>query len=595
MFRRISLLALLLFLAATAMMEAPADKPGENSFCRILPADSFLYLEVKDIGGTLQRKDSLAVVKFLADEEIKAFIDELEKAVAGKTGTNPSDYVNDFTEAVSLFGEGLKGEMCITMPPLPEGKPKGFAFLAHYDPAKIGNVKDAIEDLALLFSGGEDIGLTFDAKDVNGIQATVAGAADKPVKIVYAVVKDTLVFTTSEDLFTTYAGYLTKPPEKTLADNPDFLKIYEQAAARDLFWYYDNLQLQKIMEPFLQMAEQMGAVTPLGGLLEISRKYSRLARGMGCGMSFEGDDVLENIYSTVNPEADKDALEFVRKWGSLSCSMKTAKFIPKDAIFYMASAAPFDSIYAMLEGLLPDEFKDKLMEIENQLMLSIKDDVIPAFGQEMGMYFTMQFIAPSFLVALEVKNNDTIQTLLTSLKQVVPSLTEEEIAGVKVLRLAVPNVGIQAGVALHDGFLIFGTVNALRFAITGKGENITANEGYQDILKMTKGVQKVSGIVYLDTKVVMGLLYDNFIRLAQAQLAQMEDFDPATIPSRDAFVDYMRPMGGYFTYESDVSHVAFKGMFPFLSLNAINPLIYGLGVIRMPQMPQDQPGGEDIF
>lgn len=150
---------------------------------------------------------------------------------------------------------------------------------------------------------------------------------------------------------------------------------------------------------------------------------------------------------------------------------KTIRFTPVDVIGYQWSNCfkldhYWDQIVQELKVL--DSSSSNIDEIESKIGMSIGQDILPAFGEEIGGYIQdIQvggfFPIPKLLFFIEINNRSKAEQLLEKLKnQPMVMLQEEDYKGVSLKYLALPlGQDVQPGYSFLDNYLLISTSRQL--------------------------------------------------------------------------------------------------------------------------------------
>ncbi len=584
--RLLTLLALsVLFSLSFAMTRA--DEIPADSYAKYFPADTFAYFEMRDVPATVGRLSSTALIQMFNDPEIKMFIESLSEALGDEVGTFDLKSIEALFEKAQL---AFKGSMCIAMPRVSQqDKTSRIIIIAEIKPDAAQAVTEFLEYIKGIVMPDEEELVVTD-RVISETKVTVYkqnAEANDDESVCLAMTDKHAILTLGVDTMTVMLGNMAAPPKDSLTTYDKFVETYKAVRSPDAFFYYDMIQYYDLTAPAMQLLQTM----------PILEKYYNFFKdfilAQGVGMSFDDGKIIEEGHSLLNIN-ERTKLTAMMSKHKTTC--KTAEVMPRECMFYASIALPFAD-FAQEEGLLGDDvIPENFRAYENNMMLSFKEDILPALGNEVGIYVSMQFLMPEFLVAIEVKNEEVIKKALTGLDMLLGgsvSVTEfQEQTLYTYGAAAMP--GMQFAASACNGYLFIGLIGAVKSAIVQKGKKLSENEKFNSYKSIMDGFD-TSMFVYVDVPNIMGFAYDNLIPFVQAYLAQLPEFDPTTVPTRNTLLQHLTPYVCAYGFTSNAMRIKSSGFFSLTLLTMASVFAQGLQLMpQAPAIPVDNPP-PDLF
>jgi len=143
---------------------------------------------------------------------------------------------------------------------------------------------------------------------------------------------------------------------------------------------------------------------------------------------------------------------------------RTIHFVPTDILGYQwSNCFKLEHYWRQISDEVKqlDPSQSKINEFEGKIGMNVANDILPAFGEEIGGYLKdIQvggfFPLPEFLLFVEVNNESKAEQLLGRLQQQpLVSLQEENYGGTLIKYLALPlGENIQPGYCFLENYLL---------------------------------------------------------------------------------------------------------------------------------------------
>ncbi|GAB4150158.1 MAG: hypothetical protein Kow00107_00630 [Planctomycetota bacterium] len=597
MFRKTSILAVLigLVLFMSVATSPTADELPADSFAKYMPADTLMFCEFKDVKASLERADQLAIVRMFTDPEIKDFVNEIVKLMEREAGDEAAvegkGIVDKGKEYSELMKQAFTGRIAIALTSVnPEKKEFKAIMLAAMTPES----KPKFDELlSKAFADMEAKGET----PPQVVEMTIEDTAVRAYKekddtpdnetVYLALTDEYMAVTAGKASMEDFLRGRKTPINNPLSANPKFLKSYKAVRSQELFWYADYKAYVKMIQPIMDMT---AAGNPIAN--NIFNATSGILDCMAGGLSFDGLKTVDEMVVFLG----ETKLKYIESMKGKRNSMKTAALMPKNSMVYGSVVLDMSAVYDDLLAMLGPAVEEQIKEYENMLMMSFRDELMPAFGEEIGGYFTFANMTPEFLLAIELKQPEVVEKALGSIEGIMPELPIEkrQFQGSTIRVIQQPGMGMEIGVAIKDNWLMIGLLPSLQGAMTRADANLTNNPDFIEGMKDSAGLP-ANSVVFIDLKSLMGLGYDYGMMFAQTLLAQYPEFDPATIPSKEAFTGKMMPwmMFGW-TAQDGTSGLKVTGPIPYSIYMMANIAVMSAFTLAVPaEAEEEQP--EDIF
>lgn len=226
---------------------------------------------------------------------------------------------------------------------------------------------------------------------------------------------------------------------------------------------------------------------------------TRLAAGLDVlGISGRGDDML-NLKFDLYFDPDKVDPKKSATYTCPAAPNATLAFVPADAVFYQWNncldlKASWDEIKQEVAAAHAgvEDAVTPINALESVLDMNIEEDVLPAFGDEMGGYFKGvraggPFPVPDFLFFVKVGNDAKTGELLAKFEdRFLEHVRQEEYHGVRIGYITGPGQGdIEVAYCLLDKYLLFSLSRAvLKGAIDtsrGRAASLAASDTFKAV------------------------------------------------------------------------------------------------------------------
>lgn len=592
MFRRTGIAVLLIALVALmATVTRPgADELPAESFAKMLPADTFVFAEFNNVPDSIARARDLAIVKMWKDPEIADFFDAIMKIAQDEEDEeqNPLDKANEYMELTQAAFSGkvaiavtkvdteakeFKVVMAATLNA--ESKPKAQALVDKIiaDIMEEADEKPVIDD--------------FDFGGHSGKSFRKEGSPDK--QAVYCVLSDKFfVLTMGRAAMEDFINNANIPPASSLYNHDRFVKAYKAVQCREMFWYADYSEYMKLLDP---MVDMVAAQMPwYRNMMDMTSKMMTVMAG---GLTFDGERTLDDMVVFLGEQK----LKYLEAMKGKRNSFKSAKIMPKNALAYMSIVTDMSAIYEDVFAMLGPAIADSIAEFENSTQMTLKDEILPAFGEEFAGYFNFVNMSPEFMMAVELRKPEVVDRLLDAVATMVPVPLEKKAFQEHTIRLIQqPGMGMEIGIAITAEWLLIGDLQSIQAALNRGEDNFSNNEEFVKGMREVAN-KPVSTAAYIDLKSIMGIAYDYGMMFGQAMLAQYPEFDPALIPSREAFTARMMPWVITAWVEEETSGAHISGPIPYSVYTMISMMAATFMFTLVPAddmaEPVDEP--EDVF
>ncbi len=254
--------------------------------------------------------------------------------------------------------------------------------------------------------------------------------------------------------------------QKALKADPHFQKAEEQVLeSAGLFGYLDigrflaplKEQMSRFIDRLEQEIQKEGGEDTKGAgakLVETQRQweevFSRMAGFELLAFSGRMDDIASFKFDLF---LDKDSLDpqIAAHYTCPPSENKTLRFIPQDVLGYQwGNCFDFSYSWKQLQEEVakiqaqPDMPPGGLRDIGDVMGLSLEEEILPAFGDEVGGYLQgiqtgASFPMPHILFFVKIKDEEKARRLFAALDEQIPLiLQEEEYKGIKIKYVVSP-------------------------------------------------------------------------------------------------------------------------------------------------------------
>ena len=422
--RAIAFVACMLFAAACmAKVANPHVVPVQATYVFSVPDTGKLYNActaspfpgiVKDILEAVGGKDQLGAVQ--------AFLPEIEKELGFKLD---AETVTKMIPALDLFmANSAESDKPVVGLVATEGdKDKFQHFLNYWEKAAIKAAAESqSDDEASTASEKKHEFITTSTVEGCLVKHFVAGNG---MDVYYAEADSLFLVATDNNVFTSMlARAKGKKKEGGFNSASDFEKVSKAISARDgvLYMYqnnkavFENAPRQPELQKLYQLMHEFAAQDMAGTVIEVKK-----------------DSVRSYHYSPFAPGSENTLIRKLMERASNSSSIEIMKFAPEQVMVAGGTNA-FDAflIYDFMRDLinsLSGNSKDtdidkQLKDLEPLLGFSVKEDLLPACGNELGLIvssldFSSSLPAVDLALLMKVRDKDKMQKVLTAVERQV--------------------------------------------------------------------------------------------------------------------------------------------------------------------------------
>ncbi len=638
--KRIAVLALfglILRPVAVTAQEAPAG------FAATLPAETLVYLEVDDLGGTELRMKESALGRIWAEPEVQQFVKGLSQSIGAGIGAARGGF-----DPLAMFGLAMSDFEGIAV------RQVGFAVVGMQ--FERPPFVDAV--LSVEFRGGGEkaqkiilaakqaietfVGIPFTESDLNGRK--IHTAAPMGIEFCFSAGQDRFLLTTGRArLEQCLAGPL--PPSHSLVASPRYTKIVERMGARRraLFCYFDAAQAIPLA---------MKAVRDHGGA-----KQADEASGV---MKTLGLDAMEAIAFADIPDGAEMRTELAvtlsgrRGLFALAPPAKVnhrfARYVPADTMLYGAARQDLDailrSVLALVDAFEPGssgEFDALLARYNAALGVDLRQDLLRSLGEDWAAYVDVPQqggLIPDFAIFVSVKNREALERSLEALAKGIPAasalhgeraaaqapkvlLRECQFRGqrIRFVELSGPRgepIPVAPSWAFVDDAVVFALFpQTIKHALAEKPSLAASPRMRGPIARLPASTSSCS---LYDTTLLFTWIYNTVVPLAQgaqgalnAQLARFgvtPGINLADLPPAEVIARHLQPTVTYTAAEEDCLRMGFlspygstllavpvvvAGAAAFLVMRAVvAPEVHHVAVAPAPPPPAAAPDRERL-
>jgi hypothetical protein len=311
--------------------------------------------------------------------------------------------------------------------------------------------------------------------------------------------------------------------------------------------------------------------------LEAKKQMQQVSLGpegmVGFGAAVRFGDMMRMRLATVLDESKMTESE--KKLFMSKRSVRASNsFVPMDAIAFESTVIP-DPV-AMIEYISKQmtsqaseedlaEMRSGIAEFETMLGMSLKEDVLPAIGNE-GSFSIIDvdlagpFPIPSAVLALEIKDKATWDAFILKLLELVGqesemplTLAEETYGSADISYLPLPmGENVRPAFAYSGDYWVFASnVKKLKMALdtkAGKNPNISTHPDFK-----TLGLEgNYSAVMFFDVPQFMGILKTLAMNYRMLYDSENKMYEPMIAPAFE-LMEVFGPMGGYSVTTSDGS------------------------------------------
>ena len=431
----------------------------------------------------------------------------------------------DETTVLSVFGRkfdlGFYG-------PLPEDRADLALIAEVQDEGRVREILAAVEEQVT-----EKEGATFRDIEYEGTTVRVASSPEQEDVFFHSLVDERLVMSTTESRFKeTLDLAANRGTGSTMGDNQDYMTVLGKLPASDIVVFVDQRAMQ---ETAMHAAEEQAGMEP--GEAERVRAATtafqdlNYARAFAAGAYWTDAGIRSTMYTLLEPGPRRG---FARILGTASEPARTLDLQPTATLLYFAvnTIVP-DAVYEELLSFAinatrvqmdvvgtPDSLRaneavaDKIAEFENNVGISIEEDILSWFDDEASLSITGVdrtgfFPLPEVSIVFTSKDAVRARTLFGKLETLVadaararasiPVVWQSEEYGGNTIRYA-PTPVAQVAYVVTDEFAIVGSSNGLvkrmLDAQSGQAEALPASAPYQALGDFY--AEDVSGIGFID-------------------------------------------------------------------------------------------------
>ncbi len=592
---------LILFLGGGAWVLTDDSTHAEAGAFRIeaaLPSDCLLHLSYDGVAGAKNCRN-LALSQLWEEPQMKVFLApvmEMLDAMSGEAAENLEQNTGLALSDLQSLGEG---RLTFTVVDLAIEDPNGPPDVDALITLDLGSNKELAGKLAQMAAGAAEQGMGIAPTEV-----TIAGnqglAFDLDGLTAYLVAAGNhLVLGTNQ---TTLAGVLDRVKAGVtsggLIDNADFTSAMAKVSPmrQGVFSLYANLG------KMLHMLEN----SPAGGGQEFGMVMSILEftgltqfQSVAYGLNFEGRAIVERfhvnapngldktLYAAMPPGDGKFAvLDMAPENSLLAEAFRLDVSVLADRL--MAAVRDFDQDMAA-------NIEDELQGMSDQLGFSIKDDLLPSIGQDMGLWMApapFGGLIPEMMVAVQLKDSDKFFSCIQKASAMLPSedaMRSFEFMGHQISYLDTGKFmnspgdfgpGIKPAWMVDNGFLMVGLApQALKNYLASKSHQRSGLARNPDLVEAMTHFRRSNpdagntGVVYIDTGRLMVMTIDTLLPIIQSMdIPDDIPVDLALLPTTDVFQRHI------FGFSEAVSQTKTSFTTEIYSCTGYLPVVIGAGV-----------------
>jgi len=548
-------LLLPLFMAAlmlASFASLRADEPSPNSLSRLLGVDTIVYLEVKDIFGTIERGKGLALYKFVNDPKITAMFDALKGAVPNQpdqlqdvTPDQMKNILSGLEEMLVGAKDMFSGSAALALLPKGDGTPEPWGIISlGVAQGKEQDITALLNDLPaklqeLLQANGQKVAVAARQEKVNGrnLTAWTSTKEDGTKEDLYFYVADGRLFLSNDtEDFGRLFTLLANKPTPALTELPEFRDCWNKTDNEEAFLFFN----------FAAIADANAA--PQMAML------ANYLKAAGVGVSFAGEYIRDHMMLAVQNIGQAPVLgSFI----GVSTSGAAASLFPKNSqACALLNVPSFSDFWPFIKDLPP--FAGIAAQFQT-FGVDFSKDVLDALGGEVGVSVELAMGTADFLLAVQAKNPDKIAQVLEALEN-AGMLKGFDYKGTKLYDIPSPNPGMRTVMTAAKGYLLVGTVMRVKIALSmTPDKSLTSNEEFAREWSRMKQYSPAA-FAFVDAKNLLGMAYD--YGKAFLMMAGGGAVDPAALPDKEVFTRHFVPFGLGLTVKDDEISLRSEGMLP---------------------------------
>lgn len=561
-----------LFVALIATPAAVCEE-FDQSFARYFPKSVLFYAETKDIRASVERGRELALVKFLSQPELHKFI----LAIASKRRVDATKDLDEITRALSLLepvwqfaDHGFSGKVLFALPDevdelgrgqmilaaqLKEGRESYVREFLTYLPVIIRELTKNIgpRRALLIFTEDETIGghnVTFLKRHRD---------APHSESFAYMIVDGYLVLTFGRKTIENFIANYADKTQENLITNADFVRCRKSVEWTEAFWYMDAKRvINRMNNLFVETGVEIPAAVRGLSLLGLETCAG--------GITFRRQMVYDEIVSYFDEEREQVSLKFME---GTRCHFSAVQLLPEKPVMYYTFPFPVRRIYESLDKSNPKLFK-RMEDVEKKMGISIKDDLLTKFSDEIEFYITMQGFLPESLFSMRIKGDpQNMELFLKAVSVLYPNnlvASEYEDRTLYLVKDAdITTFLFAQAMAVHDGKLLIGSIPAIHDAIDGRERSLADNPAF-NTLKMRITDEKTNGFFFFDTGELLVILKNYFFNPIAGALGGI---DRNAVPPDAVFTNEAMPLAGSVSVTKNSMKIQTAGLFNASTLFAM--------------------------
>ncbi len=491
--KKLIIIVLCVAIAAVGAFVFLKQQERGSAIENILPKGPLAYVQLNDVEKNLRKMSSIPFWKTIGSINYDVLI---QKNVIGPQHKMLLDLIRtQFSQVLShpmtkkLFGQ----QVALAIYPLDKDVDALVKDMKTFDPMIIEELLSGLflvtrvdpdvqlaEFLSRAFSKYGD-NVSQGQVEYKGETIRTITIANVGVKFSFVRLKDVLVFGIGEKA-TRMSIDAYKGSKPSLAEDPQLAEAL--LTARDpssMVGFFDFAVLLKTLR---DQSENLSGLAGEGSESDkVQERWNDVLSKMSGLKTFAFSSGLEPIMrfnARFLTEPAKLDPEYASLYTCPSQTNKTIKFVPEAVLGYQWSNC-FDLNYywkeLKKEMEQTDEAQARVNDLQAKIGLSIEDDILPVFGDEIGGYLSdIQvggfFPIPKFVFFIEIKNKGKAEQLLSKLKdQPMAMLQQEDYNGVEMKYLALPfGEDIQPGYCfLGDYLMISSSRQLLKSSVDASG------------------------------------------------------------------------------------------------------------------------------